>query len=503
LTDLTVVNVALPNIQRSLDSTFSDLQWVIDAYALTLAAFLLTSGSLADRVGRRRVFLVGLQIFTVASVLCGLATSPLILNVARAVEGIGGAVMYAVAPAMIANDFHGRQRGLAFGISGGVTGLAVAIGPLLGGALTAISWRWVFLLNIPVGIAVTIVLLARVSESRDPSRRGVDWAGLVVFSTALTLLVFALIRGESAGWTSAQIVGSLAASVILLAAFVFIERAHHEPMFDLGLFRNRSFNGLSSPTLAVNAALNVAILFQVLYMQYALGFDAFATGLRYLPLTLAVFLAAAVAGTLSAQIPARLLLGGGSIVMGVGLIVTGNIAIASAWTHLLPGMLLAGVGMGLFNPARAATAVALVPLRQAGMSSGISETFQQTGVALGVAAIGSAAHARLSGSFSTLIASRGATPDQAHQRGRPPRRGSGAARLDPSARDRVQAAGTARAAVPGHRHLAARLRRTGRERGRRAHRPHHQRGRQRRPPRRRRLARASRRGTGHTPAQAG
>jgi EmrB/QacA subfamily drug resistance transporter len=404
LLDVTVINVALPDIQRSLHSTFFDLEWVIDAYALTLAAFLLTAGSLADQLGRRKVFLFGLAVFTVASLLCGVATSPFMLNVSRALEGVGGAVMYAVTPAMIANDFEGRQRGVAFGISGGVTGLAVAIGPLIGGALTELSWRWIFLLNVPVGIAVALVTLLRVAESRDPRRRRIDWPGVVLFSTALTMVVFALIRGEAEGWRTPLIVGLFAGSAVLFAAFALVERARgDQAMFDLHLFRNRSFNGLSLATLLDNAAINVAILFQVLYMQLVLGFSAFATGLRYLPLTVVVFLAAALAGSMAARVPARLLVGAGSAVLGAGLLVTGGVEAGSGWTDLLPGMVLAGLGIGLFNPARAYTAVALVPPARAGMSSGISETFQQGGVALGVAALGSAAHARIEHSFTALL----------------------------------------------------------------------------------------------------
>jgi EmrB/QacA subfamily drug resistance transporter len=418
LLDVTVVNVALPDIQRSLRASFFDLQWVIDAYALTLAAFLLTGGTLADQFGRRRVFTAGLATFTLASLLCGLAPDPVVLNLARALQGVGGAVMYAVAPAMIAADFHGRMRGVAFGISGGITGLAVAIGPLLGGLLTAVSWRWVFLLNVPVGLAVAAVLLTRVDESRDPHRRRIDWPGALTFSAGLTMLVFALIRGEQEGWTSPLITGLFAGSALLLLLFVRIERSRRDPMLDLGLFGNVSFNGLALSTLAINAAVNVALLFQILYVQYVLGFSAFQTGVRYLPLTIAVFLAAAVAGSLSGRVPARLFLGLGSAGLGVGLLLTGGLDPSSTWTDLLPGMIVSGFGMGLFNPARAATAVALVPLSRAGMSSGISETFQQGGVAVGVAALGSLAHNHIRDTVASTVAAAGQlTPEQAQHVG--------------------------------------------------------------------------------------
>ncbi|WP_432927791.1 MFS transporter [Microbispora sp. CA-135349] len=393
LLDVTVVNVALPDIQRTLHATFFDLAWVIDAYALTLAAFLLTAGSLADRLGRRRIFVAGLALFTAASLLCGLAGAPLVLNVARAFQGVGGAVMYAVAPALIANAFHGRERGIAFGVSGGVTGLAVAVGPLIGGALTEVSWRWVFLLNVPIGLAVALVMLTRAEESRAAGGRidwrGIDWPGAALLSSSLAMLVFALMRGAEAGWGSVLIVTLLAGAAVLLVAFVLVERARPEPMLDLGLFRNRSFAGLSLATVAVNAAVYAALLFMVLYLQNTLHHTSFETGLRFLPFTLVLFVAAAVTGTFAARIPAALLIGGGSLAVGAGFLVTG-VETGSPWTALLPGMLLAGLGMGLFNPARAATAVDLVPLSRAGMSSGVSETFQQGGVALGIAALAKA-----------------------------------------------------------------------------------------------------------------
>jgi EmrB/QacA subfamily drug resistance transporter len=416
LLDVTVVNVALPDMQTSLHASFFDLEWVVDAYALTLAAFLLAAGSLADQLGRRRVFLAGLAVFTASSLACGLAANPATLDLARAVEGIGGAVLYAVSPAMIAHEFHGRQRGLAFGVSGGVTGLAVAIGPLVGGALTAVNWRWIFLLNVPVGLVVAVIARYGAAESRDPRRKPLDWPGVATFSLSLAALVFALIRGEEQGWTSPVIITLFAGCAVLAAAFAAIERSRRDPMIDPGLFRGLSFTGLSLSTLAINAALNVAVLFQVLYMQYVLGFSAFATGVRYLPLTLAVFVAAATAGAFSSRISARVLVGAGSLALGAGLLAAHGLTPASRWTDLLPGMLLAGAGVGLFNPARAAAAVSLVPPESAGLSSAVSETFQQGGVALGVAVLGSLAHARIRSTFSSLVdASHALSPAQARE----------------------------------------------------------------------------------------
>src|SRR3954447_24193989 len=210
LLDITVVNVALPDIQKDLDASLSSLQWVVDAYSLTLAAFLLTAGSFADRIGRRRIFSLGFAIFTFASFLCGISGDATLLNLARGLQGVGGAAMFATSLALIAQEFQGRERGTAIGAWGATIGGAVAIGPLVGGALTeAFGWEWIFFLNIPIGIAAIVLTLRQVPESRDPNARGVDWAGTVTFSGALFLLVFALIRGNDEGWGSPQIVGLL------------------------------------------------------------------------------------------------------------------------------------------------------------------------------------------------------------------------------------------------------------------------------------------------------
>src|ERR1017187_9051852 len=224
LLDITVVNVALPDIQRALHSSFSDLQWVVDAYSLTLAAFLLTAGVIGDMFGRRIVFAVGLAVFSLASLTCGLSTDSLMLNLSRAVQGVGGAIMVATSRALIAQAFQGKDRGTAFGIFGAVTGGAVAVGPLVGGAITtAIGWRWIFFVNVPIGILAIGITLSKIAESRDPSTRRIDWVGFASFSLSLFLLVFALVRGNDDGWSSSTIVTMLVASAALMVVFLFNE----------------------------------------------------------------------------------------------------------------------------------------------------------------------------------------------------------------------------------------------------------------------------------------
>src|SRR5579884_3186074 len=235
LLDITVVNTALPSIAKDLHASFNDLQWVIDAYTLALAAIVLTAGSIADRVGRRAVFSAGLALFALASLVAGLAPSAMLLNISRAVQGIGGAAMFAVSLALVAQEFPaGRERGTAMGVYGATIGIAVAVGPLVGGAITAgLGWRWVFFLNVPIGAAALVVTYARLRESRNPDATRVDWLGVVSFSAALFMLVLALLRGNDDGWGSSTIVGLLVGAVALLAAFVVVESRVPEPMLPL------------------------------------------------------------------------------------------------------------------------------------------------------------------------------------------------------------------------------------------------------------------------------
>jgi EmrB/QacA subfamily drug resistance transporter len=389
LLDITVVNVALPDIQRSLHSSFSDLQWVVNAYSLTLAAFLLTAGALADRFGRRLVFVTGLVVFTASSAACGLAGSPLALNLARAVQGAGGAMMFATSLALIAGAFHGKERGLAFGVYGGVIGGAVAVGPIVGGLITSgIGWEWIFFVNVPIGIAAVFLTLSQVSESRDPNARGVDWQGLVTFSGSLFLLVFALIEGNEKGWGSARIVGFLVGSLVLIVLFVIVERRQERPMLDLTLFQKPAFAGASIVAFAVSSSMFSMFLYLTLYIQDVLGYGPLQAGLRFLPITLLSFFVAPIAGRLSVRVPVRLLLGSGLLLVSGGLLTMTAVDASSSWTVLVPGFILAGAGIGLINPPLASTAVGVVHHSRSGMASGINNTFRQVGIATGIAGLG-------------------------------------------------------------------------------------------------------------------
>jgi len=390
LLDVTVVNVALPQVERSLHADLAGLQWVIDAYALTLAAFLLSAGSLGDRLGRRRLFTGGLAVFVAASLLCGLAQSTLALDLARALQGVGAASMYATSLALLAQEFAGaRERGIAFGVWGATTGAAIALGPLVGGAIVeALDWRWIFLLNVPLGLGTIWLTLRRVGESRDPAAGAIDGGGLVTFSGALFLLTFALIRGNAEGWGGAAIVLPLAAAAVLLAAFVAIELRAAAPMLDLRLFRIPAFTGVAAVAYTQSLALYPMFLYLALYLEDVLGHSPLQTGLRFLPLTVVLFLVAPFAGRVAARLPLRAFLGTGLALVGAGLLLMHGLDATSRWTALLPGLVVGGFGVGLISPALATAAIGVVPAARSGMASGINNTFRQVGIATGIAGLG-------------------------------------------------------------------------------------------------------------------
>jgi EmrB/QacA subfamily drug resistance transporter len=405
LLDITIVNVALPDIQHQLHASLSDLQWVIDAYALSLAALLLTAGSLADLLGRRVVFATGIAIFTAGSLLCGVAQNPLFLSLARAGQGVGGAVMFATSLALLAQAFRGSDRGIAFGVFGAITGIAVAVGPVLGGAITSgLSWRWIFFVNIPIGVVAIALTLLRVEESRDPEASRPDWLGFLTFSSALGLLVYGLIESSTHSWGSDRVFGSLVTAGLLLVAFVAVELRQRRPMFDLSLLRNPTFVGGLASAFAISASAFSVITFLVLYLQNVLGFSAIGTGVRLLALSGAVFLTAGVAGRLTAKVPIRLLIGPGFVLIGTGLLLMRGISSASGWTHLLPGLIVLGAGAGLVSTPLASTAVGVVHPRRAGMASGINSTFRQIGLAAGVAALGSIFATQIHNSVASSLA---------------------------------------------------------------------------------------------------
>jgi EmrB/QacA subfamily drug resistance transporter len=393
LLDITIVNVALPDIQHDLTASLSDLQWVIDAYALTLAALLLTAGSLADRYGRKRLFAIGTVIFTLGSLLCGFAPTILFLSLARAGQGIGGAIMFSTALALLSSAFSGKERGTAFAFFGATTGVAVAIGPVLGGVLTSgLSWHWIFWVNVPICVFALAVTLGRMQESHDPHPGKLDLIGFVTFSAGLGLLVFGLIRGGEDGWGNGVVVGSFVGCGVLLVAFVVSQLLQRSPMFDLGLLRVPTFVGGLVAAVGVSASVFSLLTYLVIYLQNVLGFSAIGAGVRFLFLSGMSFVAAIIAGRLTSHVPTKWLIAPGFLIAALGMWLMHGIASsrdASQWTHLIPGLIIAGLGVGLINVPLASTAVGVVAQARSGMASGVNSTFRQVGIATGIAALGS------------------------------------------------------------------------------------------------------------------
>jgi len=390
LLDVTIVVVALPDIQRGLHAGFGDVQWVVDAYALALASVLLTSGVLADRYGRRRLFSIGLVVFSLGSLLCGVAQSPLMLTLSRAGQGVGGAVMFATSLALLGHSFRGRDRGVAFGLWGAITGAAVSLGPILGGVITTwFSWRGIFLVNVPIGAAALAVTRWRVEESRAARPGALDPAGFALLTAGLVGLVYGLIRAGETSWSDAGTLVSLSAGGALLGCFVFVELLAARPMFDLRLFRKPTFVGGLAAAFAMNGSLFAVQLYLVLYLQNVLGYSALAVGARLLVSSGSVLVASTIAGRLSERVPVRWLIGPGLLAVGLGLVLMTGLGAGSSWTHLIAGFVVSGVGAGFVNPPLASTAIGVVEPERAGMASGINTTFRQVGIATSIAALGS------------------------------------------------------------------------------------------------------------------
>ncbi len=388
--DIAVVNTALSRIAEDLNTGLSGLQWVVDAYTLALASVVLTAGSLADRLGRRRLFTIGLSLFTVASGACALAQDIVFLNTSRAVQGIGAAIMFAVSLALLAQAYPSpRERAGALAAYGATIGGAFAFGPLVGGLLTSgLDWQWIFLINIPIGIACLYVTRRYVAESRDPDAHGVDWAGQATLSAGLFLLVLALLRGNEQGWTSSPILAELIGAAIALVAFVLIQVRVAQPMLPMRYFRDGSFTGAQAAAFAISATFFAMFLYTTLYLQQILGLSAIEAGLVYLPGTLILLVVSGATASLGAKVPARTMIAVGLGMVAVGMALFTLAGVNSSWTIMLPGLLFACVGTGLFNPALTNVALSSVPPEQSGVAAGVNDTFRQAGIAVGVAALG-------------------------------------------------------------------------------------------------------------------
>ncbi|MBV8527288.1 MAG: MFS transporter [Candidatus Dormibacteraeota bacterium] len=404
LVDVTIVQVALPSVQRELSGSFSDLEWVISAYALTLAALILSSGSLADRFGRQRIFAAGIVIFTVFSLVCGLSTTSTMLIAARAAQGVGGAAMFATSLALIGQEYRGEDRFKALAFWSATIGGAVSAGPLLGGVLTGwLGWRWIFFINLPIGVVTLLLALTRIPNVHDPEAKRLDVSGLVTFSLALFFLIFALIRGDEEGWASAQVLGSFAGAAILLGVFAYAEHHQARPMFDLSLFRKPAFSGVNIATFAIGAGMFAMFLYITLYLQTVLGYSPLQGGLRVLPITSFAFIVPLVSRRFTERMAPGVVLGSAMLLVAAGLSLMHGLTTTSDWTSLLPGMIVGGIGIGLANPAIARIALGVVPPQRSGMASGINNTFRIAGLATGVALLGAIFQQVIAASLTTSL----------------------------------------------------------------------------------------------------
>ena len=389
--DIAVVNTALPDIGRDLHAGLGGIQWVVDAYTLALATVVLSAGALADRLGRRRLFAVGLGVFTLASLACALANSIGVLEASRAAQGIGAAIMFAVSLAILANAFtSAKERAGALAFYGATIGASFAVGPLVGGALTSgFGWRSIFLVNIPVGLLALLITYTSVAESRDPKARPIDWGGQTVLAGGLFLLVYALLRGNDVGWGHASILASFAGAGVLLLAFAAVETRVREPMLPFSHFRNRSFSAAQIGAFAISASFFAVFLYTTLYLQNVRGLSPVEAGLVYMPGTvIAFFVSAASAQMIERGNSIRMMVSGGLALVAAGMALLTILGTHSSWLVFLPGEIVAMVGTGMFNPAISNIALSSLPEAQSGLAAGVNDTFRQAGIAVGIAALG-------------------------------------------------------------------------------------------------------------------
>jgi len=399
--DNTIVNVALPTIQRSLGLRISELEWVVTGYALTFGALMLTGGKLADLLGRRRMFVVGLVVFTASSLACGLAGSATVLIAARVVQGIGAALMNPSTLSIITVTFPARQRGTAIGIWAGVSALALAIGPLVGGLITEhINWNWIFFINVPIGALAVVAAYAFIDESRDTSHeQRPDMPGLVTSALGLFALSYALIEANTYGWTSARILIAFAVAAVSLAAFVLLEQHQRLPMLDLSLFRNKGFAGANSVMLLVGLAMFGVFFYISLYVQQVLHYSPVQAGASFLPWTLLIILLAPQAGRLSDRFGPRPFVAGGMAVLTGSLILFARMGVHESFWGLLPGMILGGIGMSAAMAPTTAAAMSSVRPDKAGVGSAVLNSMRQVGGSLGIAITGAIVAAGISSSL--------------------------------------------------------------------------------------------------------
>ncbi|OQR62737.1 MFS transporter [Streptomyces maremycinicus] len=400
LLDVTIVIVALPDMARALGASLSDLQWVVDGYALALAALLMGAGATADILGRRRVHVVGVVVFATASLLCGLASGPDTLVAARALQGVGAAAMLATTLPLLGSVYQGRERSAALGVWGAVSGAAAAVGPVLGGLLAeGPGWRWIFYVNLPVSLVAVWLTLKAVPESRGPRGMRVDRAGTATFAVFAGGAAYAVVRAGEDGWTASATLVSFGLAALALVCFVLAERRAAHPLLDLSLLRRPAFVGVMIGALAFNGVAFGVTPYLSIWMQTLLGMSPVRGGLALLPMTVAAMITAVVVGKRLHGVPARWTIGGGLLLIGAGCFCQAVLGAGSDWTALVPGFVLVGTGTGFVAPTVAGAALAAVEPARAGMAGGAVNTVRQLGYALGVAVFGTVVTSRMAGTL--------------------------------------------------------------------------------------------------------
>ena len=403
--DANIVAVSLPSIAHALKADFAAIEWVISAYTLTFASLLLAAGTLADRYGRKTILLAGLALFTLASFICGEAPTALILNAARALQGVGASLLLSAALATLSHEFRGHERARAFAFWGSVVGVAISLGPVVGGFITqAFGWAWAFYINVPVGLVMIGLTLYAVRDSRDPQATGVDVAGFATFTGALLLLTLALISGNRQGWTNPAILTEFAAAAVLFAAFLVAELKQARPMLDLRFFRRPTYVGANVAGLGYAAALLTMLTYLPLYFQGGLGFSPQKAGLLMLPMALPLFIVPRIVAVyLIHRLSGRTLLTAGLGLVALGLAWLGLVATALDYPLMLGGMVIAGTGAGILNGETAKVAMTVITPERAGMGAGVGGTVRFTGIVVGFAALGAILFDRVAANLATLL----------------------------------------------------------------------------------------------------
>jgi EmrB/QacA subfamily drug resistance transporter len=397
LVDVTIVNVALPDKAKDLNTSFSSLQWVVDAYALILAALVLGTGSIADILGHRQTYVAGLALFAIASFTCGIAPNSGVLVASRAVQGLGGAAMFATTFALLNSNYSGRDRGTAYGIWGAVVGASAAIGPILGGLLTeGISWRWIFFVNLPVSVVAIAMCVLVIRDVHDTRQARVDWLGILTFTAAAAAITYGLIHANEYGWSEPASWAMFPLGAVLLALFVYVELHTADAMLDLGLLRRRAFLGIVLAAGLLTFAAFATFAYTSIWLQSVLGMSPIEAGSVGVAMSIAAFLVSAWAGRHLTTLRPGPVVGIGLLLVAAGDFLSVAFTHGGArWAALVPGFVVIGVGVGMINPSLNSTAMSAVPPQRGGMAAGAVNTSRQLGFAFGIALLGSVFSARI------------------------------------------------------------------------------------------------------------